>query len=351
MEPTPALLPEKFHGWRSLLGYSPWGRKELDTTERIHFLSFYSFFWRRKWQPTPVFLPGESHGQRGLMGWRLWGCKESDTTKQLTHTHTHKHTPCLEINCSLVLYFMTTLTPAPFSWCYLGMPRSQVCYPSQGPHQFQHHAWLHLLTAHTHLIWGLTISFLFSGLRQTSQFKFAGPCSGSPSELPVQFQSASLQINSQIPACCPSNLPRHPGYHLHCKARLKITPSSRFSRKTGWESICGIRPSFEHRARVWLIPHIQVRWGRRSQEHRLLSPSAKPRKPGQEPSNLWSAVSAKLGLPAGGPTSLGWRTEGLRGRTSPYMVVVFLTSGLVPKIGVLLTEGKAASRKDEDLPE
>ena len=49
-------------------------------------LSFYSSFWRRKWQPTPVFLPGESHGQRGLVAYRLWGCRELDTTKQLTHT-------------------------------------------------------------------------------------------------------------------------------------------------------------------------------------------------------------------------------------------------------------------------
>ena len=78
----------KFHGWRSLVGYSSWGCKESDTTERLHFLSFYSSFWRRRWQPTPVFLPGESHGQRGLMGYSLWGCKELDTTKQL-HTHTH----------------------------------------------------------------------------------------------------------------------------------------------------------------------------------------------------------------------------------------------------------------------
>ena len=33
------LLPGKFHGWRSLVGYSPGGHKELDTTERLHFLS------------------------------------------------------------------------------------------------------------------------------------------------------------------------------------------------------------------------------------------------------------------------------------------------------------------------
>ena len=56
---------------RSLVGYSLRGRKELDMTERLHFLSFYISFWRRKWQPIPVFLPGESHGQRGLVGYSL----------------------------------------------------------------------------------------------------------------------------------------------------------------------------------------------------------------------------------------------------------------------------------------
>ena len=42
--------------------------------------------WRRKWQPTPVFLPGKSHGQRTLVGCSLWGRKESDTTERL-HFH------------------------------------------------------------------------------------------------------------------------------------------------------------------------------------------------------------------------------------------------------------------------
>ena len=37
MAATPVLMPGKFHGWRSLVGYSPWGHKELDTTERLHF--------------------------------------------------------------------------------------------------------------------------------------------------------------------------------------------------------------------------------------------------------------------------------------------------------------------------
>ena len=39
--------------------------------------------WRRKWQHTPVFWPGESHGQKSLVGYSPWGCKESDTTEQL----------------------------------------------------------------------------------------------------------------------------------------------------------------------------------------------------------------------------------------------------------------------------
>ena len=39
-QPTLALSPRKFHGWRNLVGYSPWGRKESDMTERLHFLSF-----------------------------------------------------------------------------------------------------------------------------------------------------------------------------------------------------------------------------------------------------------------------------------------------------------------------
>ncbi|CAI9158176.1 unnamed protein product [Rangifer tarandus platyrhynchus] len=38
-----------------------------------------------KWQSTPVFLPGESHGQRRLVGYSPWGRQESDTTERLTH--------------------------------------------------------------------------------------------------------------------------------------------------------------------------------------------------------------------------------------------------------------------------
>ena len=45
--------------------------------------------WSRKWQPAPVFLPGKFHGWRSLAGYSPWGCKELDTTEH-THTQTHK---------------------------------------------------------------------------------------------------------------------------------------------------------------------------------------------------------------------------------------------------------------------
>ena len=47
---------------------------------------FMSISWRRQWHPTPVLLPGKSHGWRSLVGGSPWGCTESDTTEWL-HFH------------------------------------------------------------------------------------------------------------------------------------------------------------------------------------------------------------------------------------------------------------------------
>ena len=63
-----------------ICGLDPWSRK---------------ISWRRKWQSTPVFLPGKSNGQRSLAGYSPWGHKELDTTEHTrayTHTHMHTHT-------------------------------------------------------------------------------------------------------------------------------------------------------------------------------------------------------------------------------------------------------------------
>ena len=112
---------ENPHYQRNLEGYSPWGCKELDMTERLTLekstaprsntlawkipwtegpgrlqsmvslrvrhdwatsLSLFTFMHlRRQWQPTTMLLPGESQGQGSLVGCRLWGRTESDTTE------------------------------------------------------------------------------------------------------------------------------------------------------------------------------------------------------------------------------------------------------------------------------
>ena len=48
--------------------------------------------WRRHWHPTPVVLPGKSHGRRSLVGCSPWGHKESDTTERL---HFHFSLSCI----------------------------------------------------------------------------------------------------------------------------------------------------------------------------------------------------------------------------------------------------------------
>ena len=47
---------------------------------------------RRQWHPTPVLLPGKSHGRRSLVGCSPWGHEESDTTERL---HFHFSLSCI----------------------------------------------------------------------------------------------------------------------------------------------------------------------------------------------------------------------------------------------------------------
>ena len=63
----------------SLVSCSPWGHKELDTSEQLHF--HFSLSCIGEGNGNPVFLPGESQGQQSLVGCRLWGCTASDMTE------------------------------------------------------------------------------------------------------------------------------------------------------------------------------------------------------------------------------------------------------------------------------
>ena len=73
------------------------------------------FLWRRKWQSTPVFSPGKFHGQRSLAGYSPWGCKRVGydlVTKQWQIT-----TRVLTTDAAAVHLKLTCLDPS-------GAPRS-----------------------------------------------------------------------------------------------------------------------------------------------------------------------------------------------------------------------------------
>jgi len=50
---------------------------------RQYLIYHFIFSWRRQWHPTPVLLPGKSHGRRSLVGCSPWGRWELDTTERL----------------------------------------------------------------------------------------------------------------------------------------------------------------------------------------------------------------------------------------------------------------------------
>ena len=74
---TPVLLPGKSHGWRSLVGCSPWGRKQSNVTERLHF-TFHFHALEKELATHSSVLAWKSQGQGSLVGCCLWGRAESD---------------------------------------------------------------------------------------------------------------------------------------------------------------------------------------------------------------------------------------------------------------------------------
>ena len=92
MQGLPSCRGENYQtsipAWASLVAQTV---KHLPTTRETWLRSWVGkILWRRKWQPTPVLLPGKSHGQRSLVGYSPQGHKESDTTEQL-HFQLHFH--------------------------------------------------------------------------------------------------------------------------------------------------------------------------------------------------------------------------------------------------------------------
>jgi len=79
--PTPVLLPGKSHGRRSLVGSSPWGHEESDTTERLHFHFSLSGTGEGNGNPLQCSCLENPRDGGAWVGCCLWGCTESDTTE------------------------------------------------------------------------------------------------------------------------------------------------------------------------------------------------------------------------------------------------------------------------------
>ena len=78
--PTPVLLPGKAHGRRSLVGCSPWGRGQSDTTERLDFHYSLSCIGEGNGNPLTCSCL-ENQGWGRLVDCRLWGHIELDMTE------------------------------------------------------------------------------------------------------------------------------------------------------------------------------------------------------------------------------------------------------------------------------
>ena len=67
--------------------------------------------WGRKWQLASAFLPGKFHGERSLVGYSPWDHKESGMIEKLS-THTHTHTTREHICESLEMLNSTHISPS-----------------------------------------------------------------------------------------------------------------------------------------------------------------------------------------------------------------------------------------------
>ena len=112
-----------------------------DTGDASLILESGRFPWRKKWQPAPVFLPGESHGQRGLMGYTPWGHKELDMAE-----HAHTHTQFFwndELEHNIWAWYCVFFLISFFE----NQPKRESQAPRFGPQRLFNAVWFHMTNA------------------------------------------------------------------------------------------------------------------------------------------------------------------------------------------------------------
>ena len=102
----------------------PWLLSNKESTCQCSRIGFHPWVgrvsWRRKWQPTPVFLPGKSCGQRSLAGYSPWGLKQSDTTERpSTQRLSHQVKSVRERQIPYDIAYIWNLKKKCYRWPYL----------------------------------------------------------------------------------------------------------------------------------------------------------------------------------------------------------------------------------------
>ena len=133
--------------WASLVAQMVKNPPAKKTKKRIHLQCGRPGFdpwvgkisWRREWIPTPVFLPGKFHGQRSLAGYSPLGRKESDTTKWLSKNVRKTQTSTVggsksfqvgkQVNTGTITHPNSTGTETPV---LMTLPELALCISSSG---------------------------------------------------------------------------------------------------------------------------------------------------------------------------------------------------------------------------
>ena len=117
--PTPGLLPGKSHGWRSLVGYSPWGRYESDTTERLHF--HFSLSRIGEGNGNPLQCSCLENPRDGGAWWAaIYGIAQSRTRlKRLSSSSNHMQTLQRGVCMSMCLWEMKGFVLLKMRSCYV----------------------------------------------------------------------------------------------------------------------------------------------------------------------------------------------------------------------------------------
>ena len=124
MATTPVLLPGKSHGWRSLVGYSPWGLKESDTTKWLHFQLSLSCIGEGNGNPLQYSCLKNPRDRgawwtavHGVAQGQMWLKRLSSSSQDLKVMNQSGHLPvpwflgeksCLRLSFSLKLLICTT---------------------------------------------------------------------------------------------------------------------------------------------------------------------------------------------------------------------------------------------------